>query len=216
MTALKAVRRVSQPLIFDLRDDGDEGSGSVRMVEMLSGVADAASEVEFFHMDTDEENDEETMAINTAREGETLQSASMDEEWDGREFPIIVDSGADASLFPGHLMGRGVQGAGASLYLQDAQGSQIKTYGHKDVDIVLTSRDGRKVILKERVTFCDVVKQPILSFGRLMRAGWSIDGMDECLKNGDVEVPLNYQNQSLVVQGSARISLSQAKFECWR
>lgn len=153
---------MSQPLIFDLRDDGDEGSGSVRMVEMLSGVADAASEVEFFHMDTEDEYDEETMVINAVREGGEFQHAPKEEEWDGLEFPIIVDSGADASLFPGHLMGKGVHAAGASPYLQDAQGSQIKTYGHKDVDIVLTSRDGRKVILKERVTFCDVVKQPIL------------------------------------------------------
>ena len=67
------------------------------------------------------------------------------------------------------------------------------------------------MILKGRVTFCDVVKQPILSSGRLMRAGWSIDGMEECLKNGGVEVPLNYQNQSLVVQGSVRVILEPGK-----
>ena len=44
-----------------------------------------------------------------------------------------------------------------------------------------------------------------------MRAGWSIDGVDECLKNGDVEVPLNYQNQSLVVQGSVRMILEPSQ-----
>ena len=46
-----------------------------------------------------------------------------------------------------------------------------------------------------------------------MRAGWSIDGLDECLKNGNIEVPLNYQNQSLVVQGSVRVILESGQVE---
>ena len=46
---------------------------------------------------------------------------------------------------------------------RDAQGSKIQTFGHRDVSITLQSLDEREVILKERVTFSDVVNQPILS-----------------------------------------------------
>ena len=120
---------------------------------------------------------------------------------------IIVDSGADASLFPGSMMHKGKQAMGASPPLQDAQGTQIQTYGRKDIDIVLDSSDGRKVVLRERITFSDVVSQPIISFGRLMKAGWSIDGVGECLRNGQVEAPLMFQNRSLVVKGYIRTVL---------
>ena len=64
---------------------------------------------------------------------------------------------------------------------------------------------GQAVVLKEKVTFSDMVSQPILSFGRLMRSGWSIDGQKSCLKNGGLEVPLAFQNQSLVVDASIRV-----------
>ena len=55
--------------------------------------------------------------------------------------------------------------------LRDDRG---KTYGHRDVDIELTTEDGRLVVLRERVTFSDMVTQPILSFGRLLKSGWAI------------------------------------------
>ena len=87
--------------------------------------------MEFFRIDTDDECEEETMVINTVREGEEFESAPMVDEDESTKVPIIVDSGADASLFPGHLMGKGAKAAGASPYLQDAHGSQIKTYGRR-------------------------------------------------------------------------------------
>lgn len=59
--------------------------------------------------------------------------------------------------------------------------------------------------MKEKVTFSDMVSKPILSFGRLMRSGWSIDGQIQCLCNGSLEVPLSFQNQSLVVDASIRV-----------
>ena len=106
---------------------------------------------------------------------------------------------ADASLFPGFMRELGEEATGCTPYLQDAQGTKIKTYGSKDVDIILWSTEGRQVILKERVTFSDCVSQPILSFGRLMKSGWSLDASSMCLTHGELEVPLTFQNQSLVV-----------------
>lgn len=97
------------------------------MVVALQSTRQAAAEVEFFHMDIDEEFEGEAMMVNTAREGSEQEKWKSEEETDTM-VPIIVDSGADASLFPGHLLGKGKQVAGTSPYLQDAQGSQIKTY----------------------------------------------------------------------------------------
>ena len=96
-------------------------------------------------------------------------------------------------------MTRSDQVLGQALHLQDAQGKKIQSYGNKDVDILMMTSEGQSVVLKERVTFSDMVSQPILSFGRLMRSGWSIDGQRQCLRNGSLEVPLAFQNQSLVV-----------------
>ena len=50
------------------------------------------------------------------------------------------------------------------------------------------------MVIKERVTFCDAVSQPILSFGRLMKMGWSIDGGGQCLRNGILAIPLAFQS----------------------
>ena len=94
--------------------------------------------------------------INTIQQHEDMDEENQSLE-DGDAINVIVDSGADASLFPGHLMGKGKPVKGMCPYLQDAQGTKIQTYGHSDVDIVMHSKDGREVIIKERVTFSDLV-----------------------------------------------------------
>ena len=85
-------------------------------------------------------------------------------------------------------MDKGIPTSGACPYLQDAQGTKIKTYGHSDVDIAMRAKDGREVIIKERVTFSDLVSQPILSYEPLLRTGWSIDGGTQCLKHDEIVV----------------------------
>ena len=111
--------------------------------------------------DEAEDDDDQGYVINTIQQYE-----DMDDEDKGIEneevINVIVDSGADASLFPGHLMGKGKPVSGVCPYLQDAQGTKIQTYGYSDVDIVMHSKDGREVIIKERVTFLDLVSQPHL------------------------------------------------------
>ena len=107
-------------------------------------------------------------------------------------------------MLPGHMLKQGRKARGMSPYLQDAQGRAIRTYGHRDIDIELKAEDDRLMVLKERVTVSDVVSQPILSFGHLLRSGWSISGEERCLVNGEVKVPIDLQNQSLVVQGQIR------------
>ena len=192
----KNIRRVSQPVIFDLREGSD--AGSIRLV----------SQVEFFNIALDDENEYDGYMVNTVIEtdNEEVNLELYEEGGERQSFTVIVDSGADASIFPGRflestLSSKALQEA---PQLQDAQGKKIKSYGNKDVDIMMTP-GGQAVILKEKITFSDMVSQPILSFGRLMRSGWSIDGQKSCLKNGSLEVPLAFQNQSLVVDASIRV-----------
>ena len=194
----KNIRRVSQPVIFDLREGSE--AGSIRVV----------SQVEFFNIASDEEDGDESYKVNTIaetyEEEETHEVDEVGEET--KMLKVIVDSGVDASIFPGELVRStrgGDQVLGAALHLQDVQGKKIQSYGHKDVDIMLMTSAGQSVVLKEKVTFSDMVHQPILSFGRLMRRGWSIDGQRQCLRNGNLEVPLAFQNQSLVVEASVRV-----------
>lgn len=96
-TTLKAVRRVSQPLIFDLRQaEGD--SGAIRVLQM-GNEGESKAAVAFYSIATDDEEDNENILKVKAvheippeecfyGEGEKVVKAS-----------IIVDSGADASLF---------------------------------------------------------------------------------------------------------------------
>ena len=206
-TTLKAVRRVSQPLIFDLRSY-EESSGSIRMLREVEKPRKRAA-VEFYNIATDDEEDYDgALRVNAIYEVPPEEEYQVDDgptgDGDGVMATIVIDSGADAPIFPGHMLKQGRKARGMSPYLQDAQGRAIRTYGHRDIDIELKAEDDRLVVLKERVTFSDVVSQPILSFGHLLRSGWSISGEERCLVNGEVKVPIDLQNQSLVVQGQIR------------
>ena len=193
----KNIRRVSQPVIFDLREGSD--AGAIRMV----------SQVEFFNIASDDESEYDGYMVNTVVEtdNEEVNLELYEEGGERQSFKVIVDSGADASIFPGRFLEQTVNDRTLqeAPHLQDAQGQKIKSYGNKDVDIMMVTSEGQCVVLKEKVTFSDMVSQPILSFGRLMRSGWSIDGRKQCLKNGSLEVPLAFQNQSLVVDASIRV-----------
>ena len=63
---------------------------------------------------------------------------------------------------------------------------------------------GTEIELRDNIVFSSEITQPILSYGRLMDAGWSICAKNKCLKNGIYEVPLEFQNHSLVVKGHVR------------
>ena len=104
----KNIRRVSQPVIFDLREGSE--AGSIRV----------ASQVEFFNIASDEEDECDSYMVNTIAETDDEEEAhevdGMSEEV--QTLKVIVDSGADASIFPGKLMGSargGDQVVGAAL-----------------------------------------------------------------------------------------------------
>ena len=85
-------------------------------------------------------------------------------------------------------------------------GREIPTSGLRDLEIVLKTQEGSLAILKERVTFSfsAEIAQPSLCFGKMMQSGWGIDEVEQCLVNGDIRIPVELQNQCVVVQGQIR------------
>ena len=137
--------------------------------------------------------------------------AVIDEMSDNDEelYNILVDSGADASIFPVSLLGKGIPGKpayGVIGKLHDAQGTEIPSDAVQDMEIRLKDVTGRTVTLRECVAVSSCVTQPILSFGHLLEAGWSIDGCQQVLTHQmGANIPVDLQNKSLMVQGTIRV-----------
>ena len=138
-----------------------------------------------------------------------------DSDLDIDEVNIIIDSGADAPVFPSSMIHCGRDHSGQAVALQDAQGRQIPVLGQKAISVLpvlgqkaisvlLQDAHGTEIELKDDVIFSHEISQPMLSYGRLMNAGWSICAQNRCLKNGNYEIPLEFQNNSLVVKGHVR------------
>ena len=190
-----AVKRVSvcpgdgeaseSPVVFDLRSSSSSSWNYVRMVK-------------FFYID---EELEEPVSLRSA----TVMDNKVEKyEVDGGEVSIIIDSGADAPVFPASMVHCGTDHHGQEVSLQDAQGRKIPVLGQRSVSVLLEDVNGIEIELRDNVIFSNEISQPILSYGRLMDAGWSICAETRCLRNGNFEVPLEFQNHSLVVKGHVR------------
>ena len=119
---------------------------------------------------------------------------------------ILLDSGADASIFPVSLLGKGHEVQNAIGKLHDAQGREIPIESVQDMEIRLRDVTGKAVLLRERVAVSSMVQQPILCFGHLLQNGWSVDGVQQALTHSaGAHVPIDLQNQSMVVQGEIRM-----------
>ena len=84
----------------------------------------------------------------------------------------------------------GRQCDGQQVALQDAQGRAIPLLGQRSVAVVLEDKNRVEIEVRDSVVFSDEISQPILSFGRLMSAGWSICTQTRSLRNGAYEIPL--------------------------
>ena len=119
---------------------------------------------------------------------------------------ILIDSGADASIFPSTMSGFGVDSTQASNRLQDAQGNSIPIEGMKDIEVHVMDQHGRSVILKESVALSSQISQPILCFGHLMENGWGISSREQTLVHeSGISIPIEMQNRSMSVRGWIRV-----------
>lgn len=93
---------------------------------------------------------------------------------------ILLDSGADASVFPACM-----------AELAVPQGKKIPLHGMRDVELHLMDMQGRAIILKETVALSDQISQAILCFGHLLENGWSINGIEQTLTHGaGISIPI--------------------------
>ena len=178
------VTEIKEVPVFDMRELGGTFSSedSIRAVHYFIGDED----------ETIEENGEETNCLA------------------GHERPtsIILDSGADAPIFPASWIWAGEKvDHGGGHRLQDAQGNRIPTLGKRDITVELKDIHGERVQLRERVIISDKITQPILCYGRLMENGWSLDAQEQVMfhKDYNIRVPVEMQNRSLTVSGVIRL-----------
>ena len=115
---------------------------------------------------------------------------------------VLLDSGADASIFPTCMPGLGTESDRPVTKLQDAQGNIIPVEAMRDIELHLADSNGKAVVLREIVAVSRQIQQPIMCFGHLMANGWGVNAAECTLEHScGVSVPIEMQNQSLAVRG---------------
>ena len=177
-------------IVFDLRSPVSASSGldgTVRTMQFYIGDEPNATEFDV----------ESCHAVRTMLE-------SVDEST--QMHSILLDSGADASVFPACMAELGVPSGEMQTCLKDAQGKKIPLHGMRDVELHLMDMQGRAIILRETVALSDQISQPILCFGHLLENGWSINGIEQTLTHGaGISIPIEMQNKSMSVRGWVRM-----------
>ena len=125
-------------------------------------------------------------------------------------YDIVLDSGSDATVLPAFMLssGMGTPSPVQASELRDAQGNSIGVSEVRDILFELTTQGGKCVRIKDRAHFSDVVENPIISYGKLLRRGWGIlpseDGRFLVHSSGH-QIPVQFRNNSLTINGVVRM-----------
>lgn len=119
----------------DLRDASGPGWCHIRMVN-------------FYHIDDDME--EAAFVISMDQEEQNF-------ELDKDEAAIIIDSGADAPIFPASMIRCGRDQDGKLVAFQDAQGNHIPVFGPKSVSVLLGANGGAEIELRDILVRSDEI-----------------------------------------------------------
>ena len=115
------------------------------------------------------------------------------------EIEITLDSGADASVMPESWLGENYE-VPQRVKLWDAQGAQMPLRGAQTMLI-----DAGDACIQERF-LGTTVDAPLLSLGRLLKDGWSLQTRGEsdqlCMCKEDCAIPVFYRRNSLVMKAS--------------
>ena len=121
---------------------------------------------------------------------------------------IVLDSGSDATVLPVSMAHLGEDADNPyGSYLRDAQGSPIPTSAVKNVDLTFVTTDGQEVHFTDRAHFSSRVETPLLSYGKLLKAGWSIisgSGPPMLTHMSGASIELGFKNHSLLLTGNIR------------
>ena len=186
-----------ESVVFDLRQSGTGGTSSAVRV------------VQFYNIAGEEEltsDSGEQLVLNVNMVKSMVNEFEME---DGDELVnIIIDSGADATILPSGYLGVGIEADEDEPKLQDAQGTSIATKGYRHVCFHFEDENGKHIQIYDKAHFSDGISQPILSFGKLLEGGWSIDGgqcaMTYGVEGSKLRIPLKLQNKSLTAEGYVR------------
>eukprot|EP00435_Cladocopium_sp_Y103_P022455 s491_g5.t1 len=131
---------------------------------------------------------------------------------------ILLDSGADASVFPVSMLHAGTPTSPKGTMLCDAQGRRIPVEGMRLVEIRVPTSSGRSILLKERVATSSGITQPILCFGHLLEQGFGIDGVEQSLvhRGGEINIPLQMQNKSMTILSKHQVLRNQKRYVQFR
>jgi hypothetical protein len=121
----------SEHFVCDLRDSPKSSAGSIRAIHFFIGDSDEVDAV--------------------AHDGEIRAIISEVPDNTGDMCSILLDSGADAAVFPVGFASCGDGCNEFSTRLHDAQGQVIPIQTMRDVEIKLLDESGKMVVLKERV-----------------------------------------------------------------
>ena len=120
--------------------------------------------------------------------------------------PILLDSGADAAVFPARFATAGQASNAPTTRLHDAQGRAIPVLGMRDVEVQLLDQSGKMVVIREHVAISDQIQQPILCFGKLLESGCGVCSREQVLTHpAGVKIPIELQNKSMTVHGWIRV-----------
>ncbi|CAE7352802.1 unnamed protein product, partial [Symbiodinium sp. CCMP2456] len=146
--------------------------------------------------------------------GVTQHSEASDTwEHDSNCCEIVLDSGADVSVMPARWLEQGYGlVADSKVRMQDAQGHTMPCQGSRVITLDLGS------ICVQEQFYASAVSAPLMSLGRLLRQGWSIEqrqgGLCLCNASEEVEIPISFKRNSLVVQASVHlVAASEPEYE---
>ena len=116
----------------------------------------------------------------------------------------VLDSGADHSCLPLSFASIGCNPAASEMSFRDAHGNLLASRGTREASLSLGSLAEDDVTVKDRWLIAPVTS-PLLSLGKLDRAGWSVTHAEDeqlVLQRADVKVPVYMRQNSLCVKGS--------------
>ena len=143
---------------------------------------------------------DEVVSIHVAFSRHKYVTAIKDDD-QIREF--LIDSGSDATVVPMHFAHCGRHVTGESN-LVDCQGNALSTSGLRKFRFVMQTLDGKTICFKEIGHLSSSVSCPLVSFGRLFKNGWKINGSGtspvlEHVESG-VAVSMTFRNESYMAQ----------------
>ena len=124
---------------------------------------------------------------------------------------IALDSGADISLLPRSMCEKGTSRKLGRTVLQDAQGSRLETYGKRAAQLECEGENHDLVVIEDDFIVASV-QSPLISLGRLLHKGWSLQpspsaeaGVSLVTPDRCCEVPLCFKKNSLALHAHIRM-----------